>query len=161
MKFKVGFSRAQDWYKVGSKAIEIAEKRPYSHAFVRYIDPFTQRDMVAQASHGMVNQLSFIRFIETNTVVKEYEFDITPEQFRTLLSSIEDNLGTPYGKLELLWIAVKKLFHVQVNIHDHDDSFICSEFVARILQILNILSPENVDFLTPSDLDALLQRVNK
>lgn len=158
MKFKVGFSRSRDWYKIGSKVIEITEERPYSHAYVEYTDYFTEQQMIAQASHGMVNQISLERFLERNNIVKEYEFDIDHAQFLLLMKTIESNLGVPYSKLELVWIAIKKLFHVEVNIHDHDDSFICSEFVARILQILDILSTQNVDFLTPSDLDDLIQQ---
>ena len=157
MKISVGFSRNKAWYKVGSTAIELVEKRPYSHAFIRHTDPFTSRDMIAQAAHGMVNEMSFVRFCEDNTVVKQYDFDITPDQYKTLIEAIEDNLGVPYGYMELIWIAIKKLFHVEVNIHDHDDTYICSEFVGRLLEILNIIKPADLDFLTPSDLDKLIQ----
>ena len=162
MTIIVGFSRNKEWYKVGSVAIELAEKRPYSHAFLQFTDPFTQRDMIAQAAHGMVNEMSFTRFTEENTVVRTYSFEITPDQFHQLLQTIQDNLGMPYGYLELIWIAIKKLLRIQVNIHDHNDTYICSEFVGMLLQTLDILKPDNLDFLTPSDLEKLiLQKINK
>lgn len=163
MKIVVGFSRAKAWWLIGSKIIKTAEKRPYSHAFIRYTSPSTGMEIVAQASHGCINLMNYDRFLSVNTVVKEYALEVSADQFQFMMNYIEANLGTPYSKLQILLLGIKKLLHIEVNIHNKDEAFICSEFIGRILEVINILPEiEDNDYLTPSDLDTLLENhVNK
>lgn len=158
MMITVGFSRAKDWWLIGSKAIAAIEKRPYSHAFIKYESSMTGMELIAQASHGCINAMNYERFLSVNTVVKEYEFDISPDDFTFMMDYIETNLGTPYSRLQIFLLALKKIFKIEVNIHNKDEAFICSEFIARILEIIGIIPKiEDTDYLTPSDLDTLLQ----
>lgn len=158
MKITVGFSSAKDWWLIGSTIIKLGEKRPYSHAYIRYKHPETGQNILTQASHGAVNQCLFENFQKDNKVIKEYEFEITDEQFDLLEQTIKENLGKPYGSWELVWISIKKLFHIELNIHDENATYICSEFVAMLLNVLNIIKPDDLDYLTPSDLDTLIQQ---
>lgn len=159
MKIYVGFSSARDWWLIGSTIIKLGEKRSYSHAYLRYIDPVTNLNVLSQASHGAINQIEFSLFQKHNKVIKEYEFEITEEQFKLLQNTIKQNLGIPYGSLELIWISIKKVFHIELNIHDKNTTMICSEFVGMLLTVLNILKPDDLDYLTPSDLDTLIQHI--
>jgi hypothetical protein len=158
MKFTVGFSKARSWYKIGSRVISEVEKRNYSHAFIIYTDPITNLQLVAQASHGFINIQSLELFEQKNIIQKTYEFEITEEQFKKLLLFVQKNLGTDYGYLALVWIGIKKILHIELNIHDKDATFICSEFVGRILDTLNIVNISNLDYLTPSDLEKAINK---
>ena len=78
---EIGFSRAKSKTAFFSKAIQWAERRPFSHAFVIFIEPKSKDKMVVQASHGMVNVCSYEHFQKDNIVVKRYIMNFTQAQF--------------------------------------------------------------------------------
>lgn len=163
MKITVGFSRARDWWLIGSQLIKTSESRPYSHVFIRYTSQSTGMEIVAQASHGCINLMNYDRFLTVNTLVKEYSFEISEDEFKFMLNYIESNLGTTYSKVQIVLLGIKKLLGIEVNIHNKDAAFICSEFIARILEVVGVLTQiDDADYLTPSDLDTILEtHVNK
>lgn len=156
MTLIIGFSKAKNWWAIGSNSIQIAEKRNFSHCYVRFQCELTGADLIAQASHGRVNIINFSAFEEANTVVQEFDFDITAEKMHHVLSYIYENLGVSYSRLQLILIAIKKTLRFEINVHNKDESFICSELAGRVCEILNILVLEDQDYLTPSDLHKLL-----
>lgn len=157
MKITIGFSRAKSPYALGSKAIQIAEKRPYSHCYVRYTHPVTGIDIISQAAHGFLNQFNGDIFKEANTIIEEYTFDVYHKEYTDMLTYIHLNLGRKYGFIQLVFIAIKKLLHIELNIHDGDKTFICSEFASRICDVLGIFHILNQDYITPSDLNKLIK----
>ena len=158
MIITVGFSKSKAWYNVGSLAIQLAEKRPFSHCYIKYTHPVTCVEIISQAAHGFLNQFDIDIFKQNNVIVEEYDFDVTKEQYRDMLLYIHTNLGKSYGYLELVLIAIKKLFHFEINIHDGDKTYICSEFALRICEILNIITSSiDQDYITPSDLNKLIK----
>lgn len=161
MKITIGFSRARSKLALGSKVIQLVDKRDYSHCYIKYNHPVTGLTIITQAAHGFLNQFSLGIFLLDNVIVKEYEFNVTKDQYIAMLSYIHLNLGRKYGYFELVKIAIKKLFKIQVDRGDGDKTYICSEFAARICEILNILPTESRDYLEPSDLDTLLTNINK
>jgi hypothetical protein len=156
MKIIVGFSRAKSIFKFGSTAIQLAEKRNFGHAYIRYFSEEKQSEIVAQASHGFVNEMNFDIFKDTNIVVKEYILECTPEQFAMVMKFIGSKLGTLYSQMQIILIAIKKVLRFQINKYNQDKYFICSEFAAIICRILGIQVPKELDYFTPSDLDTLL-----
>lgn len=160
MKIIVGFSKAKSIFKIGSKIIAKSEARNYSHAFIRYICPITKIELVSQASHGYVNLVSYNIFLEDNIVSKEYKIECTNDQFLEVLKFIENNLGIPYSKLEILILFFKKLLHMDIYYNNHGTSYICSQWAASICSILGIKTPDNLSTFTPSDLDTLLSSAN-
>lgn len=158
MKIIVGFSRAKSCFALGSKVIQLVEKRPYSHVFVRYIHPITNIALVTQASHGMVNMMNFDLFQEHNVVVKDYHFDVPPEKYKKFLEFLHKNIGKPYSKWQLVLIGIKKIFGVELHMYNKDKEFICSEWGARILEVLDIVNTCDEDYLTPSNLDSLINK---
>ena len=157
MQIIVGFSRAKSNLKLGSTAIQLAEKRNFGHAYIRYYSDEKQCDIVAQASHGFVNEMSFDIFKETNIVVKEYTLECNEEHFKKVLKFIGFKLGTKYSQMQIILIAIKKVLRFEVKQYNKDKYFICSEFAAVICNILDIEVPEELDYFTPSDLDTLLR----
>jgi hypothetical protein len=156
MKIIVGFSRAKSIFKFGSTAIQLAEKRNFGHAYIRYFSEEKQSEIVAQASHGFVNEMNFDIFKDTNIVVKEYEIVCTPEQFKLVMKFIGSKLGVLYSQMQIILIAIKKVLRFEVKEYNRDKYFICSEFAAIICSILGMDVPTELDYFTPSDLDTLL-----
>lgn len=156
----IGFSKARSPFAIGSKIIAAAEKSDFSHVFMRCPDTDTKLDMVYQASHGYVNTMTYSRFTTQNVVVKEYTLPTTPEQHTEMLTFMKSNLGVPYSRLQIVIIAVKKLLHIKLDIHNGTSAEICSEFGARVAKIDGITTPSDLDYETPSDLDHLLHNNN-
>lgn len=157
MQIIVGFSKAKSIWKVGSTIIRAIEKTKFSHAFISYTCPLTQVDLVAQASHGMVNQCNLDIFRLENIILEEYEIDCTDDQFIDMLRFINLNLGKDYSTLQLLLIGIKKILHIEIKTVDQDTSYICSEWAFRICQMFGIEYDGNSDYMTPSDLNRLVK----
>ncbi len=156
----IGFSRSSSPWKIGSKVIQEVEKRDFSHAYIRYSCLITGVEVVAQASHGYVNEVSYEIFKRDNIVVEEYELELTRDQFKTILTFIQENKGKDYSNMQLLLIGVKKILHIELtDFENRDMAYICSEFAARLLQILGKLMPEHLDLVTPSDLREIIARL--
>lgn len=154
------FSRSKSEFAVFSKGIQLLEKRKYGHAFVKYTDELTGIVMVAQASHGIVNEMNYDVFLINNVVIKEYKLTCSDEDFIKLLTFIKKNMGVSYGNTQIILILIKKLFFLEIKSYNREKYFICSEFAAFACSILKIQMPENLDYVTPSDLDSLLQKHN-
>jgi len=155
----IGFSRASSMWKLGSAAIQLAEKRNFSHVYIRYICPITQVDIIAQASKGYVNEINVAHFLEHNVIVEEYKLDCSSKQFNDVLLFIKQHLGVKYSQLQILVIAIKKLFNFSIPIDNKDMGFICSEFAARVCQIHGIRTPSYLEDYTPSDLNTLIKDI--
>ncbi len=148
----IGFSRSKSPWKIGSKIIQEVEKRDFSHAYIRYSCSITGVEVVSQASHGYVNEVSFEIFKEQNVIVEEYEMSLTREQFKSMLTFIQENKGRGYSQIQILLIGIKKILHIELDQYENRDmAYICSEFGARIMQVLGEKMPEHLDFLTPSN----------
>lgn len=159
-KIIIGFSRSNNCLAIGSQAIRISEKRNFSHAYIRYIDPTTQVQIVAQASHGFVNEMNYDIFKEHNIVCEEYELICNENEFVNVLTFIKTHLGTKYSKMQILLIAIKKIVKFEINKYNKDKEFICSEFAARVCQIAKVRVPSYLDYFTPSDLNTLIKDIN-
>jgi hypothetical protein len=80
-------------------------------------------------------------------------------KFRDVLKFINENLGRPYSFLQIVAIAFKKLFHVELPYENKDEAFICSEFAKRILDIAGFTEHSKDDYITPSDLEELMRNL--
>lgn len=156
----IGFSHAISPWVIGSTIIADSEKQPYSHSYIRAIDPETGLWMVYQASHGMVNTMPFDNFKTVNIVVKEYKLTPIDVIYNKMIWFCKTNLGVPYSRLQLVFIAIKKLLHKELNINNKDSAFICSEFAAKVCLCAGIEIDGNLDYETPSDLDHTLAKNN-
>lgn len=157
----VGFSRSKSPWKIGSKIIASVESRNFSHAYIKYDCLLTNLPIISQASHGVVNEMSYELFQHHNIVVIEYVIDCQEDDYIEMLKFIRNNLGIPYSMMQIFFIGLKKLFRIQTSFNNKDEAFICSEWAARICKILKIDVPENLDTFTPSDLNELLKNEPK
>lgn len=158
-KLIIGFSKSKSPWKIGSQVIRIGEKRDFSHAYIRYECILSKEQIVAQASHGYVNEMNYDIFQEHNIVCQEYELKCNDDQFIEVITFIRKNLGIDYSKLQIFFLAIKKLLHFEIKVYNRDKEFICSEFAARICQIAGITVPTYLDYFTPSDLNTLIKDI--
>ncbi len=156
----VGFSRSKSPWKVGSQAIQIAEKRNFSHAYVRYECILTKTQIVAQASKGFVHEMNYDIFQEHNIVCEEYILECAEEQYIEVIKFIRKNLGVDYSTMQIFFLSLKKLLRFEVKAYNRDKEFICSEFAARICEIAGVTVPTYLDYFTPSDLNTLIKDIN-
>jgi hypothetical protein len=157
----VGFSRSKKWYKIGSRIIAFALRRPYSHAYFRYKDPVTNLQMVSQASHGFINEITYHNFLKENVVVEEISYALNEQQFAELLNWCKSKQGNKYATDLIISIFIKKLIKKSLGISDGEEKFICSEYVIRgLLRVFRTLDVKDyvLDELDPSDLNTILKR---
>lgn len=158
MIFSIGFSRSKSPWKIGSFVIRETEKREFSHSYIKYIDPLTNIVLISQASRGQVNITNYDIFLKDNIVVVEYEYEANEEQTKLIMEDIYSHIGKPYSMTQLVLIAIKKILHIEINLRNKEDEFICSEWCAKIAKRLNISIPEELDYLTPSNLEMLVRK---
>lgn len=163
------FSRSQKPFAIGGWLIAEGEKRPYSHSAILYKCPISDEMMVFQASLGMVNCFNYEIFKEHNKVVKKYKLDCSFDKFVEFYKFKQKRLGLAYSKTQLIWIAFNKLLQLKSwpsrlysLVTNGEKSFICSEIAALTcmlinLQISEVLKDKELDFITPSDLDKILE----
>jgi hypothetical protein len=158
--FIVGYSRAKSPWKIGSTVIQEVEKRNFGHVYIRYTCLLTGIEVVAQASHGYVNEMNYDIFQEQNVVVREYEVICSDEDFINMLKFIRTNLGRDYDQLAILIIGLKKIFGIKIQANNRDKHFICSEFGARVCQIVKLpLDVLNLDYFTPSQSELFMSNL--
>jgi hypothetical protein len=161
MQFTVGFSKAISPLKIGSKLIQLVEKRNFSHVYIEFVSPVTGVKLISQASHGYVNLVNADLFFTQNEKIEEYLFFCDDQQWLNIESFIHKNLGKPYSQLQLLLIGIKKIMHITPAVSNQDEAFICSEWAKRVCDIdgLRLDSSIEIDYMTPSDLNTLIRNM--
>lgn len=130
MKIIIGCSKN---FKIGSKLIRCWLNTKYSHVYVRWYLSNQEREIVYQASHGMVHFQNFENFKTDNKIVKEFELDLTDEQFKKFSQKCIDLSGQPYSTLELIQIVLCDLTNGKLHAKDQN-GYICSELMAELLE---------------------------
>jgi len=156
----IGFSHARSPFAIGSSIIAISERQSYSHVYICCKDSDTDLDMVYQASRGYVNSMTYGRFQKANVICREYFLSCEDTTFKQIMKFMKSSLGLPYSRLQIIAIAIKRLFKIEINVYNRDAAFICSEFGTRVAQIGGIKYGKNLDFTTPEDVDKLLKANN-
>lgn len=148
MKIIFGFSRPQKELPL-SVLIRQVEKRLFSHAYMRLMDPIGL-EVVFQASGLAVNLMSLTNFKAMEIIVEEYELEITDDQYQELWTYIISRLGVSYSILQLFSLLLYKL--IGVKVYDNGETGeICSELAARTCTFLGKPVPGDLDYETPSD----------
>jgi len=162
MDIVIGFSRAKSVWKIGSKIIAESEKRNYSHAYIKIVDPLTGITLVYQASLGMVNVYNYNLFLEHNIVAEEYVMRVNQTQYKKVLTFLHENVGKPYSKDQIFFLTIKKLLGFEVKYQNKDEEFVCSELAVRIIEIVipGTTYDTSIDYVTPSDLNRLINQLN-
>jgi hypothetical protein len=129
----IGFSKRK---ALLSRLIQFITKSECSHCYI--YEP--ESGLVYHAQGLKVNALSYTNFRNRNTVVWE------TEAIKVDWIWLREQLGKPYGMLSLIGYLMPILFNRKNPFNDSDHSFVCSELVARSLEI------PNAEKATPDDL---------
>lgn len=154
MKIIIGASRN---YLIGSRVIQWWMRTNYSHIYVRWYLSSQEREIVYQASHGMVHFCSLENFTKDNTVVKEFILEITDEQFKKFSQKSIDLAGEKYSKLELLQIFLTDLSYGKLSFKDQN-GYICSELVCELLEDIGIVFKKPKYMMKPIDIVYALEQ---
>lgn len=153
MKLIIGASRTD---QIGSKVLQIHMKTDYSHVYARWWLKSQEREIVYQASHGMVHYCSLERFTSNNVIVREFVLEITDEQFKKFSRKCIDLAGEKYSKLELLQIWLSDASGDRIHFKDQK-GYICSELMCELLEDLGIKFTKPKYLVKPSDIVAALE----
>jgi hypothetical protein len=148
MKIIIGASRNS---KIGSKLIQWWIGAPYSHVYARWHLNDQERDIVYQASHGMVHFKAFENFKKENEIVKEFELELTCDQFKKFSQHCIDLAGQPYAIIELLQIALCDFTNGKIQFADQY-GYICSELMCELLEDLGHKFNKPKYLITPKDI---------
>jgi len=150
----IGFSRSSG-FKPFSWAIRLFEGSKYSHTYVKLYNRHFNDFDIYQASKGMVNHVVEENFLKENTMVAEFSIPIEPKAKLELINLIRYKLGKPYSTLTIIGIFLAKFGIKSRRFFKGEDSYICSELVARALKESGLLPVEvhlDVDKATPKQL---------
>jgi len=164
-KVIIGFSKPTK-FKLHAWIIEKIDGASFDHAYLRLTSSFLERDIIYQATSKGVDFIGSTLWLKNTRPVEEYELDITPDNYKTLIQFCIDNAGVPYGFLGVFGAGIRKIvakFGKTINnpFNDGLSSEFCSEIVTRCLDTIDPaqfdLNPDNI---TPNDLNILLKKLN-
>jgi hypothetical protein len=137
----IGFSTSKNPFAVGSFLIRAIEQVDFSHTYLQFFCSSLNRWLIYQASHGAVNFENINTFHKKSRDLYEYEIPVTKEEKAKILQFCVDNVGIPYGKSQIVGMAVIRLinqlgFKFKNPCADGPKTMVCSELVGYLLEIL-------------------------
>lgn len=156
-KVSIGFSRHNGNFL--SWLIRSVEGSSFSHVYIRRNSKYGE--YVYQASGLQVNFMSLDTFLEKNTIVEEYEFDIPEVMHDEMISFCIKYAGKPYSIKALFQLTGMLLFGLKFK-GDGDTSFVCSELGNVFCRkVLMLDMPDEQDFQTPKSLNFYVKKYGK
>lgn len=131
---RVGFSRHSGLF---SYTIMRATNSDVSHTYLRIPTEYNE-DVIFQASGFKVNYCNGTVFARNNTIVEEYDVEVSDEQWAIAEKFRVTEVGKPYSMKQILGFAVIIGMHAMgkytINpLGDDSDTYICTEVVARCI----------------------------
>lgn len=163
-KIYIGFSRPKDGFKPFSSLIRLMLCTPYSHTYIKFYSETYDRNLIYQESGSQINFISEKAFNEIEIITDEFEIEVTSETKQKTVQYAIDNLGIPYGILQIIGIGY---YMLQKRLGKNPDSniftdgpmkMVCSELVGRILIEIGLTINENPDIITPKDIYEFLEK---
>lgn len=153
---KIGFSRPRSKWKVGSALIRLFERSDFSHTFLRWESESLERELVYQASHGMVHFMAGHRFDIEALTVREYEIQLTDSEFNLVLQKCVDLAGVKYGYWTLFGMAIERLTGCRNPFRDRERTYVCSELVGEVLKLHGDFEDLDLELIGPKVLESSL-----
>jgi hypothetical protein len=159
MNLVIGFSKPKSKWAIGSLLIRFIEKSDFSHAFLRWHSNGINRDMVYQASRGMVHFIAGHRFDDSVATVKEYLLTLDDSQYKQVVQKCVDLAGIKYGTLALFGMGFERLTGIRNPFRDADRTFVCSELVGEVLKVLGFNIDIDLEVAGPKELEDLVSKL--
>ena len=148
-ELKIQFTRPKGHkFPILSKIIRWAEKTPYSHVRLKWINT-TGTSLVYEASGDEVKFLGPMAQLRAPVeIVSEFVFTLDQEAYRRLVKICMKYAGIKYSKKQLIGLLLVKLLRLKKNpIRDGHQGQICTELGARICNEVLYLNLE-IDYDT-------------
>lgn len=156
-KVVIGFSRPKK-FAILSWLIRTVQRTEYSHVYLKFHSDTYDRNIIYQASGLQVNFVGEQVFNEHHIVVKEFEFNISDETYKKMMSFAIDKAGYPYSIKQLFNIASYMLIGKTILKEDGRSAYVCSEIVSQMMiEDLNIVINKNLDLITPKNVCIILE----
>ena len=161
----VGFSKACTFFPIFSWLIMLTEGTPYSHVYIKVTDTEAKIPLVYQASHSFVNSMGETMWASQETVIQEFNFQVSDVSYQKIKAFSIAQLGVPYGVLSIVglaWVQMLKCVGISATnpFRDNGQTYVCSQFVSTILESCeNVSISENINNITPKDLFAIVQKL--
>jgi hypothetical protein len=159
----IGLSRPTTW-KPFSWAIQTALNTDYDHAYIQLEFPEYGRDIIFQASGLEVNFMSLDIFNSKETITNEWAVEVTDKQYIQIMNFFFSVVGRPYSIMDIVAIALFKIFGKKLLRGDGEKAFICSELVGYTMILAGIMKKEDeksMDYFMPTDVYRVMQEYSK
>lgn len=148
MKITVGFSRHPGFAPI-SWLICAVEGTKFSHAYIKIRSDSLDRTLIYQATGVGVYFVGEQHFLTKAKPIEEYDFEISDEAKKNFLQKAIDKTGLPYSKMQIVGIAIMRLFalfgkKISNPFKNGDKAYVCCELVDAALSELGLI-PNNVD----------------
>lgn len=153
MKLIIGASRNE---KIGSELLQWWMNTNYSHVYARWTLKTQERDIIYQASHGLVHYQSFENFSKENIIAEEFVLELTDEQFKKFSRKCIDLAGEKYSKIELIQIFLSDVSGGRLQFEDQR-GYICSELMCELLEDLGVKFNKPKFLVRPDDIVKALE----
>lgn len=163
-KITVGFSKPKSKFVPFAAAIKKVISSDFSHTYIKFKADSFNRVLIYQASGTAVNFMAEERFLDHNTVVAEFDLEVSEEVFNKTLQFAIDQVGTPYGMSQIfgiLYVKALGLFGLKARnpFPNGSGNYVCSELVAQILkEIIGLQVEQDLDLIDPKEVFELLQK---
>jgi hypothetical protein len=162
-KIIIGFSKPNKW-KPFAELIKGMLNTNYDHVYIKFHSSSCDRDIIYQASKLMVNFVGVFVFESENIIIKEFEIDISNENYTKLMQFVIDNAGKPYSFKEIIgltWVNINRLFgrRVENPYKEGNSAYVCSTIVGYIIE--NFTSQSillDSQDMSPKDIYDLLEK---
>lgn len=165
-KIKIGFSYPKKFMPF-AWLIKLYTREPFSHVYVEYLDEITGQEMMAESSHGEFHKITKENWLGKNTIINEFDIDISDDSFYLIMRHINNHLQVDYSVTNIFGIPFYDLYEltnwkiflkIAKLFTDGASRLICSESVSFILIMLGIEFNRPSDFLRPDHIyEALLE----
>lgn len=163
-RITVGFSKPKSGFVPFADAIKKVIGSDFSHTYIKFKADSFNRVLIYQASGTAVNFMAEERFLDHNTIVAEFDLEVSEEIFNKTLQFAIDQVGTPYGMSQIfgiLYVKALGLFGIKTKnpFPNGSGNYVCSELVAQILkEIIGLEVPKDLDLIDPKEVFELLQK---
>jgi hypothetical protein len=158
-KIIIGFSTSIKPFAPICWAIKQYQGTNYSHVYLRVQDSETLQQMIYQATGIGINCIYSQNFLQNNKIVAEFSIEIEDSIFLKIKEFINEQLGKPYSHLQYIDILLSDVYaffdkQYKPKFSDGENSYICSEFIAYILEEISpkFMIPKRFDLIKPRDI---------
>ena len=156
---KIGFSYPKSKLAVQGPIFATIMGTPYDHVYLQVnIDG---QELIFQATSRRVNLTILEVFLEESNLIKDYQINLTKDQYNQLLIFIYSTLGRKYdflGVLGFLWVLLgRKLGKKWANPLAKHQTYFCSELISTVLKELQFSIKRPADVMSPKDIEEWLR----